>query len=157
MTALCVLQVQFLDCLRHGYNNISCRLKFIYLLPALIWILVISIVIVTPGDSLPKSYLFDIPFFDKFIHLALFFIFAVLLYIGLHKQSETYILKRWILTFTIITGLAYSITTEIIQYYLAIGRSGDFLDFVANITGFLLGVVFIRRIIKFYNSYILRL
>lgn len=127
------------------------RLRFRYLLPALLWFVVITIVVITPGDSLPKSNLFDIPYLDKLIHFSIFFIFAVLLYIGFHKQSETYIIKRMILTFTIVAGAAYSIITEIIQHYIAVGRSGDFFDFAANMSGFLLGVLFIRQFIKHYK------
>ena len=128
------------------------RLKFKYLLPAFLWFVVITIVVLTPGSSLPKSKLFDIPFLDKLIHLVLFFIFGVLLYFGFHKQSDANILKRMILTFTIVIGLAYSIITEVLQHYIAVGRSGDFVDLAANVAGFLGGVFFIRQIIRHFNS-----
>jgi hypothetical protein len=44
---------------------------------SLVWSVLILILCAIPGNSLPKSPLFNIPHFDKFVHAGLYFPLAI--------------------------------------------------------------------------------
>ena len=60
-----------------------------YNIPAFIWAVIILIIMAFPGDKLPElSFWQFIPFFDKWVHFGLFFIFSGLLVFGFVNQTR---------------------------------------------------------------------
>jgi len=56
-------------------NKIPLR-KFV---PAIFWFLIVMVLLFTPGSDLPKvDNWFNIPFFDKYVHVGIFTILAFL-------------------------------------------------------------------------------
>jgi VanZ family protein len=109
---------------------------------ALLWLLAISILFFLPGSALPDEGLFNLPYFDKYVHFGLF---AVLLFLwrfffdGAAKFT-------WILL-----GLAfcYGLAVEVIQHYWVANRSFDMLDVAADMLGAAAGlIVWTSRYIK---------
>ena len=108
--------------------------------PALLWSFVILLLTGLPGNTFPK-----IPTFwewlepDKAVHL---FIFGVLAFLILYGYREQYFYngKRYIfgIVAVIVTAL-YGLITEVLQYYVFIGRSGNKFDFFADAVGAILG------------------
>lgn len=115
-------------------------MKFVYLLPAIVWFFVIFWIISIPGSSIPKTPLLSIPHFDKLVHTGMFAAFVFLLIYGLEKQS-TGLFFRYHYTFPLIIGVIYSISTEWFQYMFVPGRVGEIWDVAANITGCFTGSV----------------
>ncbi len=117
-----------------------------YLIPALIWSLLIFWIISLPGSSIPKTPLLQLPHFDKFVHVSIFMVFAFLLAFGIDKQ-EVKGIQRNIYTITIAICVIYSTGTEWLQHNYVPGRHGDFWDILANLAGSLTGLmIYLHRI-----------
>jgi len=110
--------------------------------PAIIWALLILIVTGIPGTQIPK-----IPTFlewlspDKIVHV---FIFGILSYLILYGNGSQYLKSKhrsYIVFIVVLISAAYGLITELLQYYVFVGRSGNAFDFYANALGALAGGV----------------
>jgi len=129
-------------------------MKFKFLLPALVWLSIILLLLSMPASNMPKTPFLNIPHFDKLVHIFLFAVFTVLLNYGFFKQKNVEF-HRCHYTISLLTGVLSGIGTEVIQMYMATGRSGDFGDLLADIAGCLTGWVFFWFWKKFYRSFLL--
>lgn len=108
-----------------------------------IWIFVIAYLCFTPGNhigSLKISSLIPLwmkPYMDKIVHFTMFFILAFL--IKSLRDQNTISRKRYITYICI--GVAYALSTEIIQHYYIYMRSGDVRDFACDIAGMLVSII----------------
>lgn len=122
-----------------------------YLLPAVVWTIVIFFIISIPGSSIPESPLFLIPHFDKIIHAGIFFFLGLFSVYGFAKQGERTIIKQNSYTFAVFFCVIYGILTEVIQHFYISERSGEFADVIANTTGSVAGVAVFYYLIKTYK------
>jgi VanZ family protein len=107
-------------------------LKQLRQVSAVVWFMFTTVLLVIPGDALPKGPPIDIPFFDKWVHM---FLFAVLSWLSCgFATGQGDRLK--ILTAVIVYGIAM----EFVQKYFVVNRSFDLADIVADSIGALLGV-----------------
>jgi VanZ family protein len=106
---------------------------------SLIWAILILVLCAIPGNSLPKSSLFNIPNLDKIIHAGLYFPLAFLLgaEFDLSKKNILQIAGPFL---TMLTVAAYGGLIEILQEALFINRSADIFDFLSDIIGGLAGL-----------------
>jgi len=101
---------------------------------AVLWTAAIFVVCLWPGKELPHS---DIPFVDKWTHFVLFGVFSALWLRAYPPQPHTGISQFRRITFLAI-GLGCLV--EGLQSALpSLGRSGDFLDALADALGGVLG------------------
>jgi len=112
----------------------------------LIWTLVILVVVGMPGRYIPKPVGFlTLLSPDKIIHLALFapWSFLLLKYFSSvgYQNIFTKNKKLWV----VIYGIIYAILTELLQFYVFIGRNGNLYDALADIIGVGLGVFIFNR------------
>ena len=106
------------------------------------WLLFISVLFFLPGSDLPKSGLFDLPFFDKCVHFG-FFAILIFLWRFLFSSDKKF---TWLL---LLLALCYGFGVEVIQHYFVSNRSFDLLDVAADMLGAAAGLVFwTRRYIK---------
>lgn len=110
-----------------------------YLLPAVLWAIIILVVISIPGSSIPSTSLLQIPHFDKLVHLGLFFFLVVFLNYGLYKQQKPQPLIRRHYTISLVAGVIYGVGTELLQHYYISERHGDLADVAANTLGCIMG------------------
>ncbi len=129
-------------------------MKLRYLLPSILWLIVISLLLSMPASSIPKTPFLNIPHFDKVVHLFLFSVFVILLNFGFYKQKMIE-LHRCHYTISMLLGVLTGIGTELLQNYLAIGRSGDLVDLLFDIAGCIIGWVFFGLWKRFYHSFLL--
>lgn len=112
-----------------------------YFSPAVIWGVFIIILTGIPGNAFPK-----IPTFiewlgpDKVIHVIIYSIFGYLLHSGFVKQFSEKKKRYIIILHSLIVGSLFGAITEIMQYYIFIGRNGNIFDFCANVFGCLIGI-----------------
>lgn len=99
---------------------------------ALGWTAVILILLGIPGHSIPDSSLFR---YDKVIHAALFLILAILWMQAAESRGVNGIVV------VLMSGIIFSVMSEWYQGILPIDRQPDVLDSVADIIGFLAGVL----------------
>ncbi|MFN2394246.1 MAG: VanZ family protein [Bacteroidales bacterium] len=113
-------------------------MKFRYLLPSILWSVIIFFIIAIRGSRIPDSALFYIPHFDKLLHAGIFFVLSILLLWGLLKQEKNKIPVPYIIT--IVLCVIYGVATEFLQHFYVDGRSGEIADFAANTIGSLIGI-----------------
>lgn len=104
----------------------------------LIWSLVILVLCLLPTKDLSKVDAFKIPHLDKIAHFGLFFLFAVFFYGWLLVAFAEH--KKWNVLWTLLLVASYGFVIEWLQenYF---SRSGDFLDWVADMIGGGFGVL----------------
>jgi VanZ family protein len=124
-------------------------MKIRQLLPSIIWSLIILWIICMPGNSIPKTPFINIPHFDKVVHAVIFAVLAFLVNYGLYRQNNTFIRKNHY-TISIISGVIYGIITEWIQLKFIPGRSGEILDWVADVAGTIAGIIAFYLYLQFF-------
>lgn len=88
-------------------------------------------------DSLP---LIDIPHFDKIGHFGLFFILSIFLFLAVSNTKRKI---TWLVTIGYCSFLG--VLTEYVQTKIE-GRSGDIMDFIADMLGGICGALLISYI-----------
>ncbi len=112
------------------------------LLAAIVWTLIIFILCCTPGKYLPTAHWLELLSFDKFVHASIFFTLTFLwLLVGFKKNK----LSLSFMIFIIIACIGYGGLLEIMQAKAFSERSGDWLDFIANSFGCLMGLWFFSK------------
>jgi len=108
-----------------------------YYIPMIIWAALIFVLSAIPGNAITLPAFWNA---DKFAHIFMYFILAVLILFSLiWTQRSISFIESSLLTFLI--SISYGGIIEILQQYVFIHRHGDFLDFIANSIGAALGVV----------------
>ncbi len=120
---------------------IKLLLKYSLLL-AILWTLIIFILCSTPGHFIPTTNWLELLSFDKFVHASIFFTLTFLwLLVGFKKNK----LSLSFMIFIIIACIGYGGLLEIMQAKAFSERSGDWLDFIANSFGCLMGLWFFSK------------
>ncbi|HSU49442.1 MAG TPA: VanZ family protein [Segetibacter sp.] len=120
-------------------------MRFTSFLPAIFWFIISVVLLALPGNDLPHSDLFNIPFFDKYIHTIMFFVLTVLFcYPFILYNTSGKIIKSWFFKITI-SAIVYGIIMEFVQKYLVYGRSFDVIDIVFDAIGSVAGLIVINR------------
>lgn len=104
---------------------------------AVFWLILIVFVTLTPGEQLPKSP--DIIGFDKLVHFGMFMVLT-LLWLSVYPQDRGGISLAKIVTNYLVFGIVFAIFVEYMQHYIP-GRSFDYGDMAANLTGGTVGVI----------------
>jgi len=104
----------------------------------ILWALLIFILCSIPGDDLPKSSMFNIPYFDKMVHFGMFFVMGIFLFAELRYQTNLSKLKIIIISLSLIA--AYGALIEFLQQNYFIHRSGDYWDLTADVFGGIVAV-----------------
>jgi len=111
-------------------------MKITYFWKPLLWLAIICYALFIPAKDLPVKPLLNIPYFDKMVHFALFFVFCLLLLRPLKKME----LKYYVISpafSLILCGLL-----EFSQHSLSNTRTSDIHDFIANAAGVITSVAF---------------
>ncbi len=112
-----------------------------------IWFLIIFVLCALPGEDIPDPRL-NIPHLDKVVHFGMFFIFSLLLFCPLERRTS--------LGLGMIYGIAIGVAAvyggllEVLQHFF-FERSGDILDFVADVLGGAAGCLcypLVKRILR---------
>lgn len=112
------------------------------LLAAILWTLIIFILCCTPGQYIPTTNWLELLSFDKFVHASIFFTLAILWLIYLFKSNKQ---SNTSMILSILLCIAYGGMLEIMQATIFSNRSGDWLDFIANSFGCLMGLWFFSK------------
>jgi VanZ family protein len=120
-------------------------MRSLYFVPAVLWFIVTIILLTLPGNDLPHSPLFDFPYFDKYVHLVMFFLLTTLFCFPFStiKAKQSYI-TRVFLKITLCV-ISYGIIIEFVQKFFTTTRSFDVIDILFDSVGSLSGLVAIRQ------------
>lgn len=106
-----------------------------YLLPAALWMLMITGLSVMPAPQLPQTPLLTA---DKWAHATVYAIFTWLILFGLQRKKGAKLSRRQIVVSVVFAAL-YGILMEFVQYAFVPGRFYEYADMLANTMGALLG------------------
>lgn len=102
-----------------------------YLTGAILWALLILVLTLTPGKSVPDYELFS---YDKLGHAFIFFVQAYLLSMGLYTKFKDPVRKRNSALIGIFVACIFGFLIELIQRFIP-DRSMDIYDAIANVGG----------------------
>ena len=113
--------------------------KFI---PGIAWFFLVLILICLPGDDLPKTgdWMAAI-YFDKWVHVGLFFILTFLFMIPICKSKLPEKIKWNVVIKIALSACIWGITTEFIQKFFIVGRAFDLFDWAADTAGIFFATV----------------
>jgi VanZ family protein len=107
--------------------------------------IVFSIVIIVlcgfPGDKMPSLDIMGLFSFDKVAHMFCFGTLTVFASGGLVKYLHFSFLRKQALNWAIAYSVFLGGATEVAQAFLAIHRTGDWIDFFADCIGIALGAL----------------
>ena len=107
--------------------------------PALAWSLIILLLTGLPGNVFPEIKTFwDWLSPDKVVHLIMFGTLSFLILFG-YRHLYAGNNKQKLVWAAVLTTIAYGFLTEVLQYYVFIGRSGNVYDALADAIGAVLG------------------
>jgi VanZ family protein len=118
---------------------------------AILWIVVIVVACLMPPEATPSGSSFlskifhffeKIPYYDKIVHFAMYFIFALFLMSGFSRQYGKTSAKAYIFSF--IPAFLLGILIEFIQE--KVGRSYDIYDMTANTAGIIVSLLLFNPI-----------
>lgn len=112
-----------------------------YLAPALCWGLFILIGTVLPGSDVPRVLR---NMNDKIIHATIYFVAFTLIYLAFIRYSFVNPISREFVWFIVLVCIAFGGMLELVQHYVVPSRTGDWMDFLANTCGSLIGVLGMR-------------
>lgn len=98
------------------------------------YLVFISILFCLPGSALPKNDWLAKIYFDKWVHIGLFLVLAVLCIWALQLY------KRKVLFVLILILAGYGLLVETVQHYFIENRTFDIGDWIADIAGSVAGV-----------------
>ncbi len=120
---------------------------FRYNLFAILWILLILLLGLSPGEAMPDTDVWDFLSFDKVAHFFIFAVLSFLLIIGFTKQYSFKFVKYNAQILAIGFSIFYSLLIELGQALIP-GRSMEYADLLANCIGALSGWVIFYLIYK---------
>lgn len=127
-------------------KTLNRSLRFFF--PPFAWLVFSTILLTLPGEAFPQQNWLSWIWFDKWVHIGMFGIMALLLCRGVYKKNATVEkLKQYFIVSGILC-LGYGIVMEFIQKYYVPNRSFDVGDIIADGVGSLLGVLVSLRLYK---------
>jgi len=112
------------------------------------WALLILVLTLTPGNSMPDLSIWDLLSFDRFAHLFVFAILVMFMTIGFTKQYSFLFLRFNAAKLSFLFSFGFSLIIELLQG-LVPGRYAELNDVIANSAGCLTGSLIFYLIYKF--------
>ena len=132
-----------------SYNCIKfSHLKRVNLLPiAIFWFILLTVLLTLPGSAFPKkTWMDDIPGFDKLIHVGLFGGLVFLWSGALAKIKKISITMQQLFAWIALGSGVYGVIMEYVQKYFIPNRSFDIGDILADTIGSIAGLVFATKV-----------
>ena len=112
---------------------------------AVLWAVLIFVLCVMPGNRIPHVPFLEFHYFDKLVHLGLFYVQTILTIRGLSTQNRfKNVLSRAMLLSFVLCFL-YGGMLELIQGAWCIDRTADVYDFFADVAGSILGIITYKK------------
>lgn len=109
-----------------------------YNLFGIIWFLLILLMGLTPGESMPLTHVWDFLSFDKVAHFIVFAILCFLLILGFSKQYTFLFIRFNAVSLAIGISFTYGLLIELGQTLIP-DRGLEFSDILANSLGVFAG------------------
>jgi hypothetical protein len=117
---------------------------------SIIWGFVILFSGIIPANKISKVGFLEIRHVDKLLHFLLYFIFSLILYFDLRRNTKTLNNSFSIYLFMFFIPFFWGMIMELIQYYLITNREGSIADIIANISGIFTGILLVLILGKYF-------
>jgi VanZ family protein len=121
---------------------------FYYNRPGISWALLILILSSITPPSIQIPDLFDLLAPDKIAHFIFYAIFVILFTLGFSKMPPGNRWSRNQFSIPLIGGVIYGGLIELYQGHVLTNRTADYVDFIANCIGSLIGWALMRYLSK---------
>jgi len=119
------------------------KVYFVYTPLVIYWVILLIL------TSLPSGMAVTVDVSDKVNHFGAYGLLSVLLFLTMNFQMKYPFLKKNANWLTVLIASSYGVLDELHQM-LVPGRSCEFLDWLADFSGSLLGVLIIQWLLKKY-------
>ena len=109
-----------------------------------VWMFIVIILSLMPGNKVPGLNWFSIFHIDKIAHLCFYFVMCILMYQSIVRENFVKRLKPRALAYSVIFAFGVGIFMEILQSNLNAGRYFDIFDILANVAGAILAACVIH-------------
>lgn len=113
-----------------------------FLVLAIIWFLIVSVLFCLPGSALPSAGWMGALQFDKWVHIG---IFSVLVFLWSRALTINHKISLALLS---LAAIGYGFVVEVVQDQFITNRSFDVYDLAADAVGIAVGLVALRYIKK---------
>lgn len=122
---------------------------FRFILPGLIWLVILVVLSLAPGNELQRTdwFFFD---FDKVVHTGIYGFLVHLWLTGFKRQRSRRFFREYAFAIVISSSVALGIAIEFIQGAFIFGRVFDIYDIVANVIGVGAGTGFFYLLYRNY-------
>lgn len=103
------------------------------------WLL-IAIILFLSFFKIPETPMEDVPFIDKWTHIAMYLVLSSSLWIE-YLRSHTSIRYKKLCIGAIVLPIVMGGVIELMQTYCTTYRSGDWMDFAANSLGVVISAI----------------
>jgi len=117
--------------------------RLFYFLPAVLWAGIILWLSLLPGNDLPKWWLFEKIYIDKWVHVTLHVVLVLLIFGGAFRITES-TLSSGAQFYIILISAFYGFLIELLQETLTTTRHFEWGDIIVDIIGAILGVILAR-------------
>jgi len=121
------------------------KTRFISFLPAFGWLVITFILLVLPGPDVPKISIFELVYFDKWVHIGMF---GILMLLWGYPFLRTNIASQYPFFIVAICVILYGVLMEFVQKLFAFERSFDLFDILADSVGCVLALVWLKYKLK---------
>lgn len=110
--------------------------KFSLFIPAILWFIITTVLLVLPGPDIPSVSFLDIIYFDKWVHAGLF---GGMTFLFSFPFIRKYKAPKKLLIYIAILSALYGVAMEYVQKYIAFERDFDYFDMAADAVGCIIG------------------
>ena len=111
-------------------------------IPGIIWLIISTILFCLPGSALPKETWLEKIWFDKWVHIGIFFIMLIVWCWAFTSQKYRIGRPGFLFFWLALIGVIYGAGMEIIQYKWIPNRDFEIGDIVADAIGCVAGFIF---------------
>jgi VanZ family protein len=108
----------------------------------LLWLTLICYGLFLPANELPIKPFLKIPHFDKMVHFSLFFGLCLLLF----RPFKLAQLRQYF--WAPVISIGFSAVLELVQNSITSSRSSNIYDFLANLSGILVSILFYHFLVS---------
>lgn len=110
----------------------------------LVWGLLILLLTLSPAPEVPSLGILGRYHVDKLVHALLFAVFFLLLVRAFNSKGGSTSSRRNVVGLSMLVAVLYGALTEVLQHLMGAGRSGDPLDFLADVAGVFLATALLH-------------
>jgi VanZ family protein len=103
------------------------------------WAFLMLLIFLAPASDLPEGP--ELPYLDKLVHVGMFAIFTILLYLASMKHKGIRVISFPLILNLLIYTMVFGAAIELAQFFMDLGREGDIYDLVSDLAGYFLGFI----------------